>query len=1042
MKNTAYIFFFFLGGVINAQDIKNIPATPLYKGFVKDKETGEPIIGASVIIKGTKIGVAADFDGKFELQLKQGDTIEVYAIGYQKKKLLLKPSVINEILLELSTTLLNEVELVAVGYGVLERRDLTGSVTSVKSEEIEKTSISFDNSIAGKVSGLRIVNSNGAPGSASAITLRGVSTLAGDSSPLIVIDGVPIYGTGKKDNTFSYDPSSIPASGMGGNTVNANFQKQNEFESNPLASLNPNDIESIEVLKDAYATAIYGSRGATGVILVTTKKGKRDIPKVSLDISTSISNPIGTIKTLNTDEYVDFYNEYYKNSTTPLVKKENTNWQEAVMVSAIGLNTNLSVSGSQGKIHYFLSALQTKQQAYIINNNYDKITIRLNLDYKGKKTRFGMNLNYTVIDNAALNADEIYRNAILKSPNLPIYTNENYEYEDIYNFGTELINPVADAKRNIKFLKENRIVGNFYVEYKPFPGVNLKSEIGTDLFNTNAYNRIKNILSAKNTDQILRKGTANQSLNQRQKLVLNNTFLFKKRFGKHSFNAVLGQSFETSLETRTSMAAHEFYSDEILSISSAGSISVREAFTQKSALTSYFTRINYAFDNKYLLGFTYRIDGSSRFSRNNRYVGFPAFSGGWRLSKESFVEPIQIINDLKIRASLGYSGIDGTAGYYGNQGQYTIKNTPSYNGNPYLHAKQPNNPNLEWEKTISIDVGLDATLFKNKVNFTLDYYHKKITNMLYDSALPLYMGFSSQKQNIGNMRNQGVEFALSTENIKTNYFVWESTFNISRNTNTLLKLNDSGLDNERASSARFGYKFFKEGHSVNEFFLYEWGGVDSQTGDPIWVYADGSKGNEHPEKKFGAEAYKHRKTFGKSTPDFYGGISNNFTYKKFELSVFVNFSYGAKIYNGTKATLMTYTHAGRNNLSKEILKKWITDGHKTNIPRIRNNSISDHDNGVVDYTVGRNSSRFLENASYIRLKNIRLSYNFDKEKLKKIYLNQLKIYIATDNVLTLTPYTGVDPEVSAFGSDALLLGFDELSMPANRTFRLGMKIEF
>lgn len=1005
---------------------------PLINGQVMAKDDRDPILGVTVLVKGTSTGVSTDIDGKFAINVDVGDVLVFSCIGYGNKEYVVSDTDRITMHLETDEELLGQV--MVVGYGTQNKRSLTGSISSIKGKELDKTAISFDNALAGKLPGVLVNSSSGVPGGATSITIRGISSLsANGNNPLFVIDGVPMYGTDRKNNTTGFGRSSVPGATFGGTTVRSQLDNKDEFERNPLAMLNPDDIESIEVLKDAYATAIYGSRGAAGVILITTKKGKSGKPQVKFNYNTTFSSAVDTPNVMNAQQYSEFYNTWSGGNNYPTGHE--THWLDRVLRTGFSQNASLSIAAGTDNLKYYFSFSALDQESFIAEQDYSRYSSRLNLDYKfSDKFKFGSNITISYTDNEALNAQDIYRNAVLKAPNIPAMEDAyTYNFGFAPNVAGMENNPLAQAFRDINYAKDSRVIGNVFIEYAPFSWLTLKSELGIDNINSEAYSRI---ISRPDMEG----GNATQTTNDNKKFVTNNTITAKKLFNNvHSFNAVIGQSFETSREQSTSIFGREFHSDRVRAIGEAGVNGVSRTFVGEWALFSVFGRMNYQYDNKYLAGVTYRVDGSSRFNKNNRYIGFPSFSLGWRASREEFMEDMVWIYDLKFRGSVGFTGIDGTSGYYGNQGQYTLNpHGIQYAGSQILEVKQPNNPNLKWENTRTIDLGVDFGLFDDRINITADYYHKKITNMLYASAVPWYQGYEVQRQNIGDMENKGFEISLYTENIVGPDFQWTTDFNISQNTNKILKLN---LEGDDVTGPELGYKYFAEGKSAGQFFLFDWGGVNPETGNPLWNLPDGTQSEVPPASM--EDPNQYRKPMGDALPDFFGGITNTFSYKNWTLDAFFSFSYGNQLYNGTKALLYTYTTSESHNLSQDMLDYWIIPGQNTDIPKLDNASIIKGGSGsTVDYISGRESSRFLEDASFIKLKNISLSYRLPKSFLDKIFVDDLSIYIQGNNLITITKYSGLDPEVSAFGSSALLSGYDELTLPQAKSFSIGVNASF
>lgn len=1027
MKKIITILICLLIGVtdINSQ-IKSVTLKKRHiNGKVFDAENNEPLIGVTVLVKGTTNGVATDINGDFEITANKGDLLVFTAIGYKNEEI----SVSNQsnITLKLKTDAVGLSEIYVVGYGTVEKRDLTGAVSSIKPQDLQMKPVSFDNALAGRVAGMQINSSSGVPGSATSIVIRGLTSINSDANnPLIVIDGIPVYGTGQTLNKTSFNNNVTSMVSMGGGGVSGAVNVENEFERNPLSTLNPEDIESIEVLKDAFSTAIYGSRGAAGVILITTKKGVKGKTSVNFGYSTTFSRPIGLPNLLDADQYYDFYSKV-KDNEINYPKGNNTDWLNEIVRTGVTHDVSATISSGSDKHSYMLSLSMLDQGSYIIGQDYKRYTVRANSDnIVSKKFKYGTTLTISYTNNNSLNAQTIYSDAILKSPMHPVRDEDgNFTY---ISQGDRITNPVAMAEKDENYLEDTRIFGNLYAEYKPFSFLTLKSEGGVDFYNTKTYNR-------KASTPNLIGGFAIEGASQNRKLVMNNTATFVKLFGKHSLNAVIGQSFETSKEQRLKVSGRGFSNDNIKSIGFVADKSVDAALTQEWALFSMFGRINYQYNNRYMIGATYRVDGSSRFNKNHRYVGFPSLSFGWRASEESFLKDIKVLDNLKFRGSYGLTGIDGSGGYYGDQGQYTQGGKITYAGISRLRIQQPSNPDIKWEMTRSIDLGMDLSMFDNRLEVVFDYYYKRISNMFFNAGVPYYLGFASQKQNVGDMMNTGYELSINTINIDGE-LQWITNFNFATNRNELLKLT---LDTQNSSAV--DYTYMKVGEPVGQFYLYDWAYVDANTGQPMWRYEDGTV-SDIPPASLSDSGDKNKTTFGTPFPDIFGGVTNTFKYKGFELTAFVNYSFGNKLMNGSKAQLMSYRTNERNNLSTDVLGYWKISGHYTDIPKINNNSNykSDAGFGQTDYSTGQDSDRFLEDASYVRLKNITLAYNWKLNSFDRDM--NIKFYIQALNMYTWTKYSGIDPEVSAFGSSALNSGYDLLTMPQSKSWMFGVKVNF
>lgn len=1007
-------------------------------GRVAD-QGGGPVELVQVNVTGTRRTVSTDKDGLYRIEAKKGDVLAFSLIGFDKVSVTVAESdEINVTLRENEAFRMNDV--VVVGYSKVERRDLTGSVSSVKPMD----NIGFktvDQMLQGAAPGVFMSNSSGALGGANILTIRGISSIMGDNNPLYVIDGVPVYSTDRDNNSFSNSGGSVPGASVGGSQVGGgsmryNYDLRYSFEKNPLATLNPDDIESIEILKDAFATAIYGSRGAAGVILITTKKGSRDKTQINVGYTLSLDRPLGKLDLLDGEDYAKVYDMYY-NTTGYSQSHANTDWIDAVTRTAVSNGVSASVSGGAGRTNYFVSMSYDNNESYIINNDMQRFSVRLNLNAElNPHWDMGMNFSLTRLNNNAFAASEIYSAALKKAPNLPVYDESGdyyYGYQPNPQGDPETYNPVAMAYINDEGLEETRVVGNGYLEYKPVDWISLRSEVGTDLYNSFTNIRkgeLPETLSGALGNQ------AQESTKLNYKVVVNNLVNVNKVFGQHFLQGVLGQSYEYSRERFNSVAGSDFFSPDLNGVGAAQTKRVVGANMQRSALFSAFARLNYQWKSRYMAGVTYRLDGSSRYNRDNRYLSTPSFSLGWRVSQEDFVKKnLPFVDDMKVRGSVGLSSKDGNNSYYGAQAVYALNTLTSYGGHNYLQMSQPGNENLDWERTVTYNAGLDLSMFSERVKVTLDYYYKKTTNMLFSSDLPLYTGYTKENQNIADMMNQGVDFQLVTMNMLRKDFQWQTILNLSRSTNKILRLNFEGNQLDQANSS---YKYYAVGYPVAQWYLHEWAGVDPQTGDPLWRYADGTLSTTPPAANdVTSQANKFVK--GTAMPDVYGSVSNLLIYKDFELDFMFTFSLGSRMMNSTRATLLTYTQTEANNLSSEMMEMWQLPGQRTDIPRLGNKSII----GSYDYTAAITTTRFLENNSYLRLKTLTLSYSLPSNVLKKLkVMKQFKLFVTLANVFTITKYSGLDPEVSAFGSSALAAGYDNMTMPQSRSYQFGVRASF
>ena len=696
-KYFSILVFLLISMGISAQSAMKI------SGTVRDREQ-EPLVGVSVYVPYTSNAVFTNASGNYTIEVKERETLTYSIVGFEKKSVEIQAgqTVVDVVLVEASTARLAEV--IVVGYSRQERRDLTGSVSTVKLPE-NKAMLTVDQLLTGQAAGVFASSSSGALGSANLLTIRGVASIMGDNNPLYVVDGVPIYGTDRNFNSTSTTGGAIAGIAMGGmqvggGSLNYNTELNTTFEKNPLATLNPDDIESIEILKDAFATAIYGSRGSAGVILITTKKGSREKTRVNVSYSVSADRPLGKLNLLNGDEYSTIYSMYYPNASFP--KGVNTDWIDAVTRTAISHNVSATLSGGSEKTHYYVSLSNTDNESYIINNKLSRFSARVNLDSKLSSTwSFGLNFSLSRMNNNAIAAPSIYSLALRKAPNLPIYKGDGS-----YAFGyspntlghTAAYNPVATAYMNDEYSKDFRTIGNIYLQYDPISWLSLRSEIGTDIDNGQNY-----VKKAELPSYIVGvpNNQAQESVRNNYRFVINNTLNVNQIIGEHFFQGVAGQSYEFAEEYSNSISGSSFFSPDLKGVGAAQVKRVGGSGTQNWALFSAFARLNYQFKRRYMAGVTYRMDGSSRFNRFNRFLGTPSVSVGWRMSEEKFIQDnYKWIDDLKIRSSVGWSSKDGNLGYYGAQAVYSL-GAVNYGNYNYLMMSQPGNINLNWERTIT-----------------------------------------------------------------------------------------------------------------------------------------------------------------------------------------------------------------------------------------------------------------------------------------------------------------------------------------------------
>lgn len=1031
------------------------PNTQQQKYPIKGKvlgANGEPLKGITVAIKGSNLKALTNDSGEFELESPESDNVLVIScVGFNTVQMTPK---VKYSVVHLVPRVSKLDEVVLVGYGSIERKNNLGAVGSYKPKAVGALPTNIDAALVGKVAGLQVLPSSGTPGAASAISIRGITSINGKgNSPLIVIDGVPMYGIDPDANTVNFSGKTHNAA-FTGNVNNALTQNQREtFERNPLSLINPEDIESIEVLKDAYSTAIYGSRGASGVILIKTKQGRANAPSIDVQFSSAFNKPVKKHRLMNGDEYADFYTNYFKSQNRNLVfpKGENTNWLEEIYRTGESYNTSFNISNGNDKGNYYVSGSYTNDKPYVIESKYERYSGRVNLSQQlNKLLNVGTNVTLASTKNAALNANLLYGDAGITAPNKPIY-----DATGAYNWSTSPnssvttvardLNAVGYARTTTNYVNDNNVVGNIFAELSLAQWAKFRSEFGVDWETTRAFSRFTNRPRTVG-------GLASETNTWRRKWVVNNILTLNHRFPSHGINAVLGQSFEASTENAVNVTGNNFPNDQVLSITSAGTRNFGNSLQQRWALASFFGRVNYSYKDRYMAGVTYRIDGSSKFSEDRRYVGFPSFSLGWDVKQEEFMANVDFLNQLKFRSSLGLSGSDGGTGYYGNKGVYAnMSNNPSWAGDVVIVPTTPSNPDLKWETRTKYNLGTDMSFFNSVLNLTVEYYNEKTDNAILSFPIPSALGFTAMQQNIGVLRNQGLELTINAELMRNDNFIWNSMFTASRNKNKIIRLYEkNGITDpiELARTLEVGIgRFLLEGQSATALYLYEWAGVSPENGNPLWIDKEGKATDVNIQLPRNG-AHEHRRLMGDATPKVFGGWDNTFQYKNMELNVFLSYAVGNKMINGSKAYLYAYTSNEANNLSPDLLDYWKEPGQVTEIPKLLNNS-----NAAVnfagnlaplgtDYSLGRNTSRFLEDASYLKVRNITLAYNFQSPFLNNLSVKNIKLYVQMDNALIFTKYSGIDPEVSAFGSSALQVGRDEFTLPQARSMRVGAKFKF
>ncbi len=980
-------------------------AQEVLKGRIADDKTGEPIVGAVLKIKDTEEGSVTDVDGNYEFTTSRPFpfTLVVKFAGYEQKEVEIYEALDEDLSIKLkSSSLLNEV--VVVGYGTQKRSDLTGSVATV-SEEILKTPVtSVDKLLQGSVAGVQVTQTTGQPGGAVSIRIRGGNSINGGNEPLYVIDGFPVYN----------DNNDADA----GITAGANI--------NALASLNPSDIESIDVLKDASATAIYGSRGANGVVIITTKKGKAGQNNISYDSYYGVSQVIKTVDVLtDAKQWAQLKNDARINSgKTPYYTQGQidsmsggTDWQKEAFRQAGFQNHQITFRGGDEKTRFSISGNYYKQNGVLENTDFKRYSGRLNLEHNFSH-RFKVGTNLTGSQTSAQVAnDAIVRYLLLMPPTIPVKDdNGNYTYQS--EFETPLGNPIATLKNITNRTNTFRLLGNIYGDYTLIKGLTARVSIGTDLINNKQNFYVpSSIYQGANTNST---GTAAIGTKFVNTWLNENTLNYSTVIGKkHNLNAVAGFTQQYYRSEAVTAGSQQFVSDDLTyNDLSTGSVYTKPTSnTAEWGLQSFLGRVNYSYAQKYYLTITGRADGSSRFGKNNKWGFFPSAALAWNLNKESFLASSNYISNLKLRLSGGITG-NQEIGLY--QSQSTLATNTYFFNNQTVIGFAPNrisNPDLSWERTRQYDAGFDLAILNNKLNFTFDAYYKKTSDLLLNVPIPYTTGQSTALQNYGVVSNKGIELGLSTTNIKTENFTWTTNLVYSLNRNRVESLGD-GVDYIIS-----GQSIAQVGQPLGSFYGYKSIGI-YQTGESTPgsikyadINGDGSITQDGD-----------RVVIGNAQPKFLAGLTNNFYYKNFDVSIFLYASYGNKVFNQNRQQLEQLT--GQQNASPDALDRWTPSNPSTTMPRAFEDPAT-----IV-------SDRFVEDASFLRLKNIVLGYTLPAKLIKKAHFGNVRFYVASQNILTWTKYTGFDPEVSKNEQTTLTQGVDYGVYPNSKSYQVGLNVTF
>ena len=1000
---------------------------------------GSPLQGASVLLKGTTYGALTDENGAFSLDVPGDDAVLIVAfLGKATEEIAVGSQTSFNISLQDDALALDEV--IVTGYGSQRKGDITAAISSIGSKEVEVAPVtSIEQAMQGRAAGVLISSVSGQPGAGLNVQIRGATSITASSKPLYVVDGIPMT----QDNN-----SRLFTGG---------------YEFNSLADLNPNDIESIEILKDASAAAIYGSRGANGVVLITTKRGKEGKAKINLDVYTGFQAPTNVIEMMNSREFIEMMDEAAENdgfgpgyfsTNGPGFNRIgdpndpdliDTDWYGEILRDDAPITSyTLSAAGGTNKAQYYLSANYFDQEGFQRGTAFERLSFRANLDFQAsEKLKVGVQGFVSRSDNTSTIGDNslygVMINALAADPTMPIFEDDGtYANPFSYYSWWAFENPRAVTDIYNRNTFTTRFLGTMYAEYEILPDLKFRSSWSADF----QYLR-DNLFYPSTTQQAIRGGIQGegQYSNAENLTWLNeNTITYTTSFAdKHNLSALVGFTMQESMTDRADINGQNFPNDFLGNLALAADITDGNTDGTSWGLLSYLGRVNYSFDNRYYATVSARVDGSSRFGADNQYGVFPSGSVAWRISSEPFMEGADFVNDLKVRASFGLTGNQDGIGNFDSRALWSSDNT--YNGLGGASPSVMGNGQLSWESTSQLDIGLDLSLFNGRVGFVFDFFQKTTSDLLLDSNVPGFTGFTTVTTNIGEVRNTGYEFSLNTVNIDKGGFTWRTNFNISTIENEVTKLEQEQL---------FGSThILREGLPLGSYYLINWEGVDPETGNSVYTDINGDGAINGDDSVVPMDGDKVLSVW----PDFFGGLNNTFSYKGFDVSVFLQFSQGNHIWNhgryAAEQVGWSFDFGGfylpyGNNTKRVVEGRWKQPGDQTDIPRASLGRQLNPDGSVTALPQNwqEDSNQWLEDASYLRIKNVEVAYNLPKTWVSAIGLNTVRVYFRGQNLATWTDYLGVDPEVGSNGDSVLQPGDDFGGLGQAKTYIFGVNVGF
>lgn len=1003
-------------------------------GKVTDEE-GEALPGVTVKIKGKSVGTITDVNGYYELNnVPVGSILEFSFVGMENTTQSVGKQSVIDIMMHMASKELEE--LTVIGYGSIRKSDLTGSVASINSEDLSAgMNSSLDNALAGKLPGVQVTQISGMPGSGASIRVRGTNSLTANNQPLYVIDDVPYEGGG--------GAGGLDVGGIGNGI-------------SPLSQINISDIESIEVLKDASSTAIYGSRGSNGVVLITTKRGSKDDKSIiSYDASYGVQQISRKIPLTNSMQYGELVNDYFVSQGQAPVYSNidslgiGTDWQNLLLRTGNVQNHSLSVSGGNKKTQYLVSLGYMDIKGIVVNSYFNRYTLRANIDTKLTNwLKVGNSISVVRSDGNVTSSGESNNNGVisqaLTSRPTTAFKDPNGQYT-IYqeNDPTALSsNPVANQLAIINYDLRNRVFGNVYGQIDISKNLSFKSTFGYDLTNSTAnYYAPRTVAIGLQKNGYAKVGNANS-------VYWNSTNLltFNKDFNRNNRLTMLaGASWEKRYSESSRIEAQDFVTDALL-FHNASSGAIQQTYSGASdwTLQSYFGRFNYSLYQKYLFTLTGRIDGSSRFGAKNKYAFFPSFAFAWRASEEKFLAESSWISNLKVRLSAGESGEQAIPSYGSLS---TLSSVPVAMGTSIYTGFVPTrmaNEDLKWERTNQLNAGFDFGIWKNRVTFTADAYYKRTDDLLYNITIPVVSGFSTSIMNVGKIENKGIEFLVNVVPIDK-IFKWDFTLNLSSNRNKVLALSKgmneiiAPSNSAHSSDLKANPSLIRVGEPVGVFYGYVFNGIfqnaDDVAASPVQTGAvpgelkikDISGPDGIPDGKITTD---DQTIIGNPNPDWIGGFINHFSYKRFDLNANFQWTVGGDIYSFQNMYL-TNVNSRRNILLDFYKNHWTAENPNNHTPGINYNA-----------RTYPNNSYFIYDGTFLRCSNITLSYNLPINNRIKSVFQAIKVYLSVDNLFTLTNYLGFNPDISAFGDNSLASGVDMGVYPTAKTYRIGLNVQF